>query len=76
MAAALNLNRERRALLTAIGAGRVYRSETGAVQIKKAGPEGYNRRCDSKVRELQQHGLVTEDLALTHAGRQAASGGA
>lgn len=66
----LNLNRARIGLLTAIRNGRVYRSDTGLV-FQRVGRSKI--RIDARVRELQEHGLVDEDLQLTDAGRTAVS---
>jgi hypothetical protein len=74
----LNLNRERRTLLDAIGHGRVYTSLGGSLMHRMNGRQ--NKRCERLVRELQEHGLVAEQLVdgkpqLTDAGRTAKEAG-
>lgn len=68
----LNLNRERLALLADIGRGKVYTSLGGYLMHRM--PSGQNRRCERKVRELQEHGLVDEQFVggkpqLTYTGK-------
>ncbi len=55
----LMLNRERRALLDDVQAGRVYRSMGGCDlrQVRR----GQNQRVDRKLRELVQAGWVALD---------------
>ena len=55
----LMLNRERRALLHDVQAGRVYRSMGGCDlrQVRR----GQNQRVDRKLRELAQAGWVALD---------------
>lgn len=65
----LNLNRERRKLLAAVGAGHVYRSEDGTRIFRQIGRN--KTRIDAKVRQLQEAGLVDDALQLTDAGRTA-----
>jgi hypothetical protein len=66
----LNLNRARLGLLRAIRAGHVYRNDEGMV-FRKVDRTKF--RIDAKVRELQEHGLVDEQLQLTDAGAAAAA---
>lgn len=66
----LNLNRARIDLLRACDAGHVYRNDEGMV-FRKVGRAKF--RIDAKVRELQEHGLVNEELRLTDAGKAAAA---
>lgn len=65
----LNLNRERIGLLRAINEGKVAFS-AGGVLLRRV-RAGQNQRVERKVRELQEHGLVDDQLQLTDAGRNA-----
>ncbi len=55
------MNREQRELIDAVAHGRVYKSAGGFVMRRR--PGGQNARCDAKVRELVEAGLV--DLGPT-----------
>lgn len=73
----LNLNRERLGLLGAIRDGKVSLS-AGGVLLRQV-RAGQKQRVERKVRELQEHGLVGEELVggqprLTDAGRTAVAG--
>lgn len=69
----LNLNRDRVGLLQAISAGQVFRNPSG--QVFRQEGERAKYRVDAKVRELQQAGLVDDELRLTDDGVAAAKSG-